>query len=93
MHFIAFNEKFDSNGWSETVMFMMSQQILHLIGRRKQAVNSWCGKIFLVLCRFHEPQFVTTERGLTQLKRCQFNYELLNMLLDELMPWLYCNSY
>lgn len=27
------------------------------------------------------------ERGLTQLQRCRFNYEMLNMLLDELMPW------
>lgn len=27
------------------------------------------------------------ERGLSQLQRCRFNYQLLNMLLDELMPW------
>ena len=27
------------------------------------------------------------ERGLSQLERCRYNYELLNMILDELMPW------
>ena len=27
------------------------------------------------------------ERGLSQLAWCKFNYELLNFILDELMPW------
>ena len=27
------------------------------------------------------------ERGLSQLKRMKYNYEMLNFLLDELMPW------
>ena len=27
------------------------------------------------------------ERGLSPLKRSQFNYELLNFILDDLMPW------
>jgi len=27
------------------------------------------------------------ERGLTQLQRCRYNYQMLNYLLDELMPW------
>lgn len=27
------------------------------------------------------------ERGLTELQRCKFNYELLEMILEELMPW------
>ena len=27
------------------------------------------------------------ERGLSQLQRCRFSYQLLNMILDELMPW------
>lgn len=27
------------------------------------------------------------ERGLSELKRCRFNYEFLNLVLDELMPW------
>ena len=27
------------------------------------------------------------ERGLTQLERSRFNYQMLNYLLDELMPW------
>lgn len=27
------------------------------------------------------------ERGLSELQRCKFNYQLLNLLLDDLMPW------
>ena len=27
------------------------------------------------------------ERGLSSLQRCKFNYELLQLILDELMPW------
>ena len=27
------------------------------------------------------------ERGLSELQRCKFNYQFLNFLLDELMPW------
>ena len=27
------------------------------------------------------------ERGLSELQRCHFNYDLLNFLLDDLMPW------
>ena len=27
------------------------------------------------------------ERGLSSLERCKFNYQLLNLILDELMPW------
>ena len=27
------------------------------------------------------------ERGLSELQRSKFNYQLLNMILDELMPW------
>ena len=27
------------------------------------------------------------QRGLSSLKRCKFNYQLLNCILDELMPW------
>ena len=27
------------------------------------------------------------ERGLTQLQRSRFNYEMLQLILDELMPW------
>ncbi|XP_064389547.1 uncharacterized protein LOC135337544 isoform X2 [Halichondria panicea] len=74
-----------------------------LIGRRKQSIrdveNFFSSSVANFMNRkgyTYEAQFVTTvrnwrracdERGLTQLKRCQFNYELLNMLLDELMPW------
>lgn len=27
------------------------------------------------------------ERGLSALQRCKFNYQLLNFILEELMPW------
>lgn len=27
------------------------------------------------------------ERGLSSLQRCKFNYELLQLMLDDLMPW------
>ena len=27
------------------------------------------------------------ERGLSELQRCRFNYQLLSYVLDELMPW------
>ena len=27
------------------------------------------------------------ERGLSSLQRCRFNYQLLQLILDELMPW------
>ncbi len=27
------------------------------------------------------------ERGLSQLKRCRYNHDMLNFLLDDLMPW------
>ena len=30
-------------------------------------------------------------RGLSQLQRCRFNYELLNLILSELIPWYTSN--
>ena len=27
------------------------------------------------------------ERGLSSLQRCKFNYQMLKLILDELMPW------
>ncbi len=27
------------------------------------------------------------ERGLSELRRCKYNYQLLNLILQELMPW------
>ena len=44
----------------------------------------------------YEEKFVRTvrnwrracdERGLSSLQRSKFNYQLLNLILDELMPW------
>ena len=43
-----------------------------------------------------EAEYVTTirnwrrlhdERGLTQLERCKYNYQMLNFILTELLPW------
>ena len=36
------------------------------------------------IARWHE---ASDGRGLTQLERCKVNYELLNYILDEWMPW------
>ena len=74
-----------------------------LTGRRKQSIrdveNLFSSSVadFMDRNKYeYEAQFVNVvrnwrrasdERGLTQLQRCRFNYELLNMLLDELMPW------
>lgn len=30
-------------------------------------------------------------RGLSQLERCRYNYELLNLILSDLMPWYETN--
>ncbi len=30
---------------------------------------------------------LSDERGISQLKRSKYNYEMLNFLLDDLMPW------
>ena len=74
-----------------------------LTGRRKQSIrdveNLFSSSVADLMDRNkyeYEAQFMNVvrnwrrasdERGLTQLQRCRFNYELLNMLLDELMPW------
>ena len=33
------------------------------------------------------PTALCDEHGLTELHQCKFNYQLLNLLLDDLMPW------
>ena len=38
-----------------------------------RAVGNWCR--------------VCDERGLSELQRCKFNYQLLSHVLDGLMPW------
>lgn len=35
----------------------------------------------------HNWRRASDERGLSQLQRSCYNYEMLNYLLDELMPW------
>ena len=37
-----------------------------------------------VICNWHA---ASDGRGLTQLQRCRFNYQMLGYILDELMPW------
>lgn len=36
------------------------------------------------VCNWH---LASDGRGLPQLKRCKYNYEMMNFILDELMPW------
>ena len=42
-----------------------------------------------VVVKWHN---ATDGRGLSQLKRCKYNYEMLNYILDKWMPW-HKNSY
>ena len=36
------------------------------------------------VCNWH---LACDERDLTELTRCKYNYEFLNLMLSELMPW------
>ncbi len=68
-----------------------------LIGSRKQSViDADLAKFMKRKGYDYEAQFIQTirnwrracdERGLTELQRSKFNYQFLNMILDELMPW------
>ena len=53
--------------------------------------NSWKKKGYEYEARYIKViknwRCTSDERGLSQLTRCRFNYELLNFILDELMPW------
>lgn len=42
------------------------------------------GKFVEVICNWRRS---CDERGLTELQRCKFNYQFLNLVLDDLMPW------
>ena len=37
-----------------------------------------------IVAQWHES---SDGRGLSQLQRCRFNYQMLNFILEELMPW------
>ena len=37
-----------------------------------------------IIAQWHE---ASDGRGLSQLQRCRYNYEMLNYILDEWMPW------
>ena len=74
-----------------------------LTGQRKQSVkdaeNLFCEGVEKFMTRKgyeYEAKYVRCirnwrracdERGLSSLQRSRFNYELLNLMLDELMPW------
>ena len=74
-----------------------------LTGQRKQSVRDaerLLSKEMVMFMKkkgyFFEAEYIETilnwrrssdERGLTQLQRCRYNYQMLNYLLDELMPW------
>jgi hypothetical protein len=79
-----------------------------LTGQRKQSVQDAERLFSDGVARFmernnfdYEAKFVRTvlnwrracdERGLTELQRCRYNYNRLNFLLDDLMPW-YTENY
>ena len=74
-----------------------------LIGARKQDVGEAERLLSGSVAAYMEKHDHTTEalffrtvynwhlssegRWITQLQRCKFNHEMLNLLLDELMPW------
>ena len=74
-----------------------------LSGSRKQSVNDaekmFSPEITQFMARkgySYEAKYTRTiwnwrrscdERGLSELQRCKFNYDFLNMILDEMMPW------
>ncbi len=74
-----------------------------LTGQRKQSVRDAERLFSAEVAKYmkrkkhdFEAKFVTVilnwrrssdERGLSELQRCRFNYEMLNFLLDDLMPW------
>lgn len=74
-----------------------------LVGLRKQSVVdaekllSFAMKDFMAIRNYAtEAEYIhavaswheaSDGRGLSQLQRCRSNYEMLNYLLDELMPW------
>ncbi len=74
-----------------------------LTGQRKQSVKDAENLFSLGVQKFmdkkgysYEARYVRCarnwrracdERGLSSLQRCKYNYELLALILDELMPW------
>ena len=79
-----------------------------LTGQRKQSVSDVERLFSIKLMKFMERKGYKAEakyikvvngwrqscdeRGLSELTRCRFNYEFLNYILDDLMPW-HCNTY
>ena len=73
------------------------------VGTRKQSVPDAERMFSMELAQFmaskghcYEAKFIQTicnwrrgcdERGLTELQRSKYNYQFLNLILDELMPW------
>ena len=41
-------------------------------------------KFIRVVCNWRHAH---DERGLTELQRCRYNYEFLNFIIEELIPW------
>lgn len=74
-----------------------------LVGSRKQSVQDAERLFSPTLLQFMEKKNYSYEasyiravlgwrkacdqRGLSELERCRYNYNMLNFLLDELMPW------
>ena len=60
---------------------MFSQQLADFMKRKKYDFEE---KYTRVVCNWRR---ANDERGLSNLQRSHFNYDFLNFILDELMPW------
>eukprot|EP00118_Oscarella_pearsei_P012490 m.92464 g.92464 ORF g.92464 m.92464 type:complete len:335 (+) comp36737_c0_seq8:893-1897(+) len=65
-------------GDAERLLSASVAQFLEANGYEKE------GRFFEVI---HNWYLASDGGGLTQLERCRFNYQMLNLLLDDLMPW------
>lgn len=77
--------------------------LLALTGKRKQSVEDAERLLSTAMAKFmkkkkynFEHDYISAlanwrravdERGLSELQRCKFNHEMLNYILNELMPW------
>ena len=67
-----------------------------LTGARKQSVIDAERLFSPELAAFMVPEYISgiwnwrracDHRGLSELERCRYNFNFLNLILDELMPW------
>ena len=59
----------------------LSYHVADLLQRHGNVEEANCVRI---VAQWHES---SDGRGLSQLQRCRFNYQMLNFILEEWMPW------